>query len=659
MFPKTRPAPSSYSMLKLTVLLLALSGLHAAPLRDDVVAPPRGRLEDSKVLILPLPAEEHRPGIQPSRRFQVDLKTGLVKQQISETDRRAGHNEFKQGTENSQRSLVGIRSRRIIKPVREMERSERLTPQDPKDVHVQVQRRVGGWVRADALPRTVPVEERRQGTEPSRRILVDLNTGLVKEHISEMERRVVPEYKPQSVYEFRQGTENSQKTLVDIRTGHVIEPVGEMERTVRLTPEDVRLLRPEAENLSVPVEERRQGTEPSRRILVDLNTGLVKEHISEMERRVAPEYKPPSVYGFRQGTENSQKTLVDIRTGHVIKPVGEMERTVRLTPEDVRLLRAEVENLSVSLEARRKGTEPSRGILEDLNTGLVKEHIKYTPSEFRQGTENSQKTLVDIRTGPVIKPVGEIERTVRLTPEDVRLLRPEAENLSVPVEERRQGTEPSRRILVDLNTGLVKEHISEMERRVVPDYTHPSVYGFRPGTENSQKTLVDIRTGHVIKPVGEMERTVRLTPEDARLVKAESETNFKPKCFGEIIDGHCYHFNPTQMTFNEAEFSCRVLSPHGHLASITNSDLHSLLVSLVTKVTKSPVLTWLGGVVKDKQLKWTDGSVWGYSDWMPGHPDTQTDKQACVEMFRLEESRWRAVDCDLQRASICSFPMLA
>lgn len=30
----------------------------------------------------------------------------------------------------------------------------------------------------------------------------------------------------------------------------------------------------------------RQGTEPSRKFLVDLNTGLVKEHINEMERRV-------------------------------------------------------------------------------------------------------------------------------------------------------------------------------------------------------------------------------------------------------------------------------------------------------------------------------------------------------------------------------------
>merc|ERR1719357_2262328 len=32
----------------------------------------------------------------------------------------------------------------------------------------------------------------------------------------------------------------------------------------------------------------------------------------------------------------------------------------------------------------------------------------------------------------------------------------------------RQGTEPSRKFLVDLNTGLVKEHMSEMDRRPVP-----------------------------------------------------------------------------------------------------------------------------------------------------------------------------------------------
>uniref|UniRef100_UPI001EAF3430 uncharacterized protein LOC124030692 n=1 Tax=Oncorhynchus gorbuscha TaxID=8017 RepID=UPI001EAF3430 len=289
-------------MLTFTLLLLALSSLHAAPLRDHVVASPRGRLQDRRVLVLPrsVPVEERRQGTEPSRRFLMDLNTGLVKEHINEMDRRVAPvyvppsvDEFRQGTENSQKTLVDIRSGRIIKPVGEMERSMIMTPQEPMEVPVPVQRRVGGWVRADVLPWSVPVEERRQGTEPSRRFLMDLNTGLVKEHVSEMDRRVPPVYTPSSVDEYRQGTKNSQKTLVDIRSGRIIRPVGEMERSMKLTPQDerdrlqnVRLV--EAEVRSVPVEERRQGTEPSRRFIMNLNTGLVKEHVSEMDRRVAP-----------------------------------------------------------------------------------------------------------------------------------------------------------------------------------------------------------------------------------------------------------------------------------------------------------------------------------------------------------------------------------
>lgn len=37
--------------------------------------------------------------------------------------------------------------------------------------------------------KVAPAEEHRQGTEPSRRFVVDLNTGLLKEYISEMDRR--------------------------------------------------------------------------------------------------------------------------------------------------------------------------------------------------------------------------------------------------------------------------------------------------------------------------------------------------------------------------------------------------------------------------------------------------------------------------------------
>ncbi|XP_026219944.1 lectin-like [Anabas testudineus] len=131
-------------------------------------------------------------------------------------------------------------------------------------------------------------------------------------------------------------------------------------------------------------------------------------------------------------------------------------------------------------------------------------------------------------------------------------------------------------------------------------------------------------------------------------------------CKGEIIGENCFEFNPTPLTFQEAQASCRDLAPNAELASVTSSDLHSRLVSLVTKGGgNNPVLTWLGGTVKNQQASWVDGSEWSYSDWMPGHPNIHSDQAVCIEMFQIEESWWTAVDCELKRASICSYPITA
>ncbi|XP_046886507.1 uncharacterized protein wu:fa56d06 isoform X1 [Hypomesus transpacificus] len=585
-------------MLNLVLLCLcALSGLSAAPLRDDVVAPPRGMVHNDQVnLPRRIPAHDHRrQGTEPSRRFLVDLNTGLLKERASEMERRVGHvfeppsiGLLRQGIRNSPHTPVDRKTGNIIQAVGDIESN--LILNSAGSVEEPAKMTESGWVRESvSLPRSVPVEQRRQGTEPSRRFLMDLNSGLLKEHISEMERRVGKVYVPPYRSLFRQGTENSRATLVDTRTGHILQEVGEMERNMKLVGEMERNTQPDvqtkwsevvAEVPSVPVEQRRQGTEPSRRFLMDLNSGLLKEHISEMERRVGKVYVPPYRSLFRQGTENSRATLVDTRTGHILQEVGEMERNMKL--------------------------------------------------------------------------VGEMERN---TQPDVQTEWSEvvAEVPSVPVEQRRQGTEPSRRFLMDLNSGLLKEHISEMERRVGKVYVPPYRDLFRQGTENSRATLVDTRTGHILQEVGEMERNFIMEPQDVSRVQDQLDT----ECVGEVINGRCYHFNPTPMTFSQAEASCRVVSRLGNLASITNSDLHSRLVSMVTKTSNSPVLTWLGGVGKDQKYEWTDGSAWDYTDWMPGHLNTLRDKTACVEMFRVDESWWTSVDCQLKRASICSYPVAA
>ncbi|XP_049919689.1 uncharacterized protein LOC126402052 isoform X18 [Epinephelus moara] len=291
----------------------------------------------------------------------------------------------------------------------------------------------------------------------------------------------------------------------------------------------------------------------------------------------------------------------------------------------------------------------------------------------------------------------------------------------------RQGTEPSRRFLVDLNTGLVREYISEMDRRVVPvdvpaqkngggwvrveDPSAPYLPdGFRQGTEPMRSIPDGFRQGtepmrsipdgfrQGTEPMGSIPDSFEqgsepmrsipdgfrqgtepfrsipdgfrqgtepfiTIPEGFRQGTERSTPGLQTKtlaCKGEVINGKCYEFNPTPLAFQDAQALCRALAPNAELASVTTSDLHSRLVSLVTKGGENnPVLTWLGGTVENQQASWVDGSEWSYSDWMPGHPNIHTEKPVCVEMFKIDESWWTAADCELKRASICSYQITA
>jgi hypothetical protein len=59
-------------------------------------------------------------------------------------------------------------------------------------------------------------------------------------------------------------------------------------------------------------------------------------------------------------------------------------------------------------------------------------------------------------------------------------------------------------------------------------------------------------------------------PVDDRLLSAKAETHSEKECIGEVIDGHCYQFNPTLMTFSEAEVKYKPSQSYS-LFSETNS----------------------------------------------------------------------------------------
>ncbi|XP_028256540.1 uncharacterized protein LOC114432617 isoform X2 [Parambassis ranga] len=421
----------------------------------------------------------------------------------------------------------------------------------------------------------------------------------------------------------------------------------------------------------------RQGTEPSRRVLVDLNTGLAQEVVSEMERRAA-----------------------------VYSGSGEMERRAWLTdevPADVPSqrngggwVRMEEPSTSYLLAGFRQGTEPKMSIPDGFRQGT--EPKMSIPDGFRQGTEPKMSIPDGFRQGTEPKmsiPDGFRQGTEPKMSIPDGFRQGTEPKMSIP-DGFRQGTEPKMSISVGFKQGTEQSyHIPEgFKQGTEPSLQIPEGFrqgtepilripqGFRQGTEPILRIPQGFRQG--TEPVLTVSKGFRQETHPSSQIPEDFRQGTEPiltipkgfrqgtepsthsvhtqtvACKGEIINENCYEFNPTPLSFKHAQSTCRALAPNAELASVTSRDLHSRLVSLVTKGGgTNPVLTWLGAMVEEQQASWLDGSEWTYSDWMPGHPNVHTDKPVCVEMFKIDESWWTASDCELERASICSYPISA
>ncbi|TRY92775.1 hypothetical protein DNTS_024848 [Danionella cerebrum] len=251
---------------------------------------------------------------------------------------------------------------------------------------------------------------------------------------------------------------------------------------------------------------------------MDPSTGMVQQPLSEMNRRVSGFYNP-GVSEERRGTQNSRVTLVDPRTGQKLPIQGEMQRSTAPVEEFRQGTEYQPfiwQQLKLN-EMYKQDPEVSKSSLIELNTGRLREnqHSKWevvseemdsqeSPEaeqkhgsapleERRQGTEPSRRFLMDPSTGMVQEPLSEMNRRV-------------SGFYNTPALEKRQGTEPSRRILMDPSTGMVQQPLSEMNRRVSGFY-NPGVSEERRGTQNSRITLVDPRTGQKLPIQGEMQRS--------------------------------------------------------------------------------------------------------------------------------------------------------
>ncbi|XP_047658868.1 uncharacterized protein wu:fa56d06 isoform X3 [Tachysurus fulvidraco] len=319
----------------------------------------------------------------------------------------------------------------------------------------------------DMKQKAAPIEEHRQDTEPSKRLVVDLNTGLLKEYIV---------YNPVSNAEFRQGTQNSRATLVNIRTGQQLPQLTEMQRRAE------------------PLSQYRQGTEYTEPTLLELRNpqmmrSMEKANVNKQEA-THKSYNPVSNAEFRQGTQDSRVTLVNIRTGQRLPQLTEMQR------------RAE------PLSQYRQGTEYTEPTLLELrNPQMMRSmdkpnvnkqeatHKFYNPvsnAEFRQGTQDSRATLVNIRTGQQLPQLSEMQRRAE------------------PLSQYRQGTEYTEPTLLELRNpqmmrSMDKPNVNKQEA-THKFYNPVSNAEFRQGTQDSRVTLVNIRTGQQLPQLSEMQR---------------------------------------------------------------------------------------------------------------------------------------------------------
>ncbi|XP_023136385.2 uncharacterized protein LOC111575470 [Amphiprion ocellaris] len=431
-------------------------------------------------------------------------------------------------------------------------------------------------------------------------------------------------------------------TVSGLQSAPVEAPKG-LQKSTHQLPDDIQQGTEHSDiHKPIPVSFR-QGTEPSRRFLVNLDTGLVQEHVSEMERRVVPADVPvqrnaagwvrvqePSTShlpaGFRQGTEPVKSIPDGFRQG---------TEPMMSASDDLRIVAGPLMSIPAGF---RQGTEPSV-------------HI---PEGFKQGTEPSLPNQDGFRQGA--EPVKSIPAGFRQGTKPVK---------SIPVSFR-QRTEPVKSIPAGFRQGTEPVKSASDDHRIAAEPLMSIPAGFRQGTEPSVHIPEGFKQGsepslHIPNGFRQGTEPILTIPEGFRQGTEPSSSRTQTvACKGEIINGNCYEFNPTPLAFQDAQAQCRAVAPNAELASVTSVDLQSRLVSLVTNGGEShPVLTWLGATIKKQQASWLDGSEWSYSDWMPGHPNVHTDKPVCVEMFKINESWWTAADCELKRASICSYQIAA
>ncbi|KAK9962411.1 hypothetical protein ABG768_007780 [Culter alburnus] len=118
-----------------------------------------------------------------------------------------------------------------------------------------------------------------------------------------------------------------------------------------------------------------------------------------------------------------------------------------------------------------------------------------------------------------------------------------------------------------------------------------------------------------------------------------------------IFGLRCYKYISQPANWIRAERNCQSLG--ANLASVHNKLENNFLLSLLpTPSTRS----WVGAHdgVQDGQWLWSDGTVFGYTNWCSGEPNNHQQPENCLEINFSTNRCWNDARCSDSMSFICA-----
>ncbi|XP_051886486.1 macrophage mannose receptor 1-like isoform X2 [Pristis pectinata] len=123
----------------------------------------------------------------------------------------------------------------------------------------------------------------------------------------------------------------------------------------------------------------------------------------------------------------------------------------------------------------------------------------------------------------------------------------------------------------------------------------------------------------------------------------------------------CYSYYQTKMNWIQAEISCQMYAPGGHLASIHWEEHNQFIQDLIKRNNPAQTSTWIGlnDCHKEGVYLWTDGSATDFTKWNHDQPEDKEEMDTCVNINSEGiGGTWDNRVCSDELPFVCAYKLL-